>query len=135
MQTAPNQAQWNSTLYSSLGSGLLLSGLVSYLLFLFEGVIPTLAAFLCLALGLWLTRGLASAFTGVTKANPASLIFLFTGKLLWWIGLFVMSKKVTAAQQWPVAIGFLFFMIAITLAGLVHYGFKPKSSESKLGDS
>jgi hypothetical protein len=135
MEATKKDEQWNSTLLSSLGCGLLLAVLISYFFYELEGAIVTGIAFLCLALGLWITQLLTRAFTGVKKQSPAVLVLLFTGKLLWWASLFILSKKITPAQQWPVMIGFLFFLIAITLAGVLHYGFPGKSSESKLGDS
>ena len=135
MGAANKESQWNATLYSALVCGLILSAITAYFFYELEGTITASVGFLCLALGLWLTRGLAGAFTGVVKASPARLIILLTGKLLWWVAIFVLSKKVAPGQQWPVMIGFLFFLIAITLAGVTHYGFPGKSSESKLGDS
>jgi hypothetical protein len=87
----------------------------------------TLCAVLFLVAGLWITESLIGVFARVKTVSPTMAIFLFTGKLLWWGALFVLSRKVPAGLELSVALGMGSFLLALVLAVLGH-AYTPKKA-------
>lgn len=101
------------------------------------GAKHALAAFLgaaCLSAGLFLTEGLFGVFTKVYRANPTAIALLFTGKILWWAMFFMLPRWIPSAFLPAMAIGMGSFLLAILVAGILHYGM-PKISDANTRDS
>lgn len=94
-----------------------------------SGVV-TFATICCLALGFWLTEMLVGVFTRVKQANPTAIVLLFTGKIVWWGGIFVLSKQIEPGHEGAIAIGMGTFLLALLVGGISHYGL-PKISDAK----
>lgn len=111
-----------------LGFTVLAFGLGFYWLGM-TGALVAAGSLLCLALGFWLTETLVGLITGVKKANTTAVGFLFLGKLGWWIGIFLAAKWIPEGNEKSLALGFGFFLLAIFVAGLSHFGL-PKISDA-----
>jgi hypothetical protein len=87
-----------------------------------------LAGLLCLASGLWVTERLIAVFLGTRKANPTALVFLMTGKVLWWGALFFASRRLPVGYDGAVGLAIGAFLLALLIATVRHYGM-PRISE------
>ena len=84
--------------------------------------------FILLYLGFALLEKLIGILTGTIKANPTAALMVFTGKMLWWVALFYVAKKLPNEWRAPLALGMGGFLLAIVITGVAHYGM-PKFSE------
>ena len=67
-------------------------------------------------------------FARVKTVSPTAAIFLFTGKLLWWGALLMLSRRIPAGLELSVAIGMGAFLLALVLAVLSH-SYLPKNAQ------
>lgn len=91
------------------------------------GAVLTLCAILFLVAGLWITESLVGVFARTKAVSPTMVIFLFTGKLLWWGALFVASRRVPAGMELSVALGMGCFLLSLVLSVLSH-AYAPKKA-------
>lgn len=75
---------------------------------------------LCLALGLWFTENLVAVFTKVKTANPTAMVLLVMGKMLWWVGLFLLMRSLPRGQEFALSLGFGSFLFALLCVGLAQ---------------
>jgi hypothetical protein len=125
----PEQKKLQRSLYLSLGIFSLIAAISGYLIYGNSGAITAFSSILCLALGFWITESLIGVFTGVKKANSTAIVLLFSGKLAWWVGIFWASRILPKGSEPAVAIGLGSFLLALLLAGVLHYGL-PKISDA-----
>jgi hypothetical protein len=102
--------------------GLVGSSALSWYLWGPYGALVCGAAALCLALGFWITETLISAFTRMGSPSPTALSLLFCAKLLWWVTIFLVAKRLPPGFDKPVALGIGTFLLALLAATLPHYG-------------
>jgi hypothetical protein len=125
----PEQKKLQRSIYLNFGVFSLISAISGYLMYGNSGAITAFASTLCLALGFWITESLIGIFTGVKKANFTAIALLFSGKLAWWVGIVWASSILPKGSEPVVAIGLGSFLLALLIAGFMHYGL-PKISDA-----
>ena len=121
---------WIKKFYIFLGAWTLLAlGIGAY--FFPVNLLPfVILGAVALLSGFKLTELLVSVLTGVRKANPAAIALIFFLKLLWWLALFLISRKITQPMIAPLGLGFAAFLLALLSAALQVFGL-PKISAPK----
>ncbi|MGZ3692809.1 MAG: hypothetical protein ACXWQO_01070 [Bdellovibrionota bacterium] len=122
MNKAEKWRQVRSMMMKALGISVTAAVAFSYYFWALPGAAITLAAALCLALGLWVTEMLVAVLTGVRKANATAIMLLFTGKFLWWGGLIVGARALPPGNEKPIALGIIAFLLSILVTGIAQYG-------------
>lgn len=121
-------ASLKKTFLQTLAGLLVLGAALSFWLWGPTAAFLTLCAAAFLLAGLWITENLIGVFARVKTVSPTMAIFLFTGKLLWWGALFVLSRRIPAGLELSVAIGMGAFLLALVLAVLSH-SYLPKNAQ------
>ncbi len=117
------------TLLWCLVAGAFLNGGISFWLWGSESVFTAEAAFLCLALGFWLTEMLLGVFSGVKRANATAIALLFIAKVAWWVALFWAANRIPPGHNRAVALGVGTFLVALLVSTFKHFGMPTISDE------
>lgn len=120
-------AFWTKKIYSwMLGFGVAGGGVAAFAWGMRQGVFA-LVGMGILAAGFRISELLIGVLTRVRAANGVAIGLLLAFKLLWWGGIFFLSRVITPGDLPGLAVGFGAFLLTLTAQGVVALG-APKLS-------
>jgi len=112
-----------------------LVAIVAYcVLFSYQSAHYVVIGALVLLIGFKITEYLVAILTGVRRANGTAIALLFLAKLTWWVGLFLLSKKIPQGMGIAISFGLASFLCAVLTFPALMIGLpkiSPANSEEK----